>query len=47
MSLKHNQMRFGGNTDNSSRPTFPAGAESALDEIAKPQCIPFLIRFHD
>jgi len=46
MSLKHNQMSFGGNPDNSSRPTLAARAASALDEITNRQRIRFLIHLH-
>jgi hypothetical protein len=40
-------MSFGGNPDNSPRPTLAAGMASALDEITKRQCVPFLIHLHD
>jgi len=42
VSSKHNQTGFGRQPDNSSRPTFAAGAVSTLDEVAKRQCFSFL-----
>jgi hypothetical protein len=45
--LKHNQASFGGKQDNAYRPTFAAGAVTALDEIGEPQCLLCLIGLHD
>jgi len=46
MSLKHNKASFGGKPDNSTRPTFAAGAVTALDELTKRQRGLFPIGFH-
>ena len=46
VSLKHNKTGFGGKPDNSSRPTFTAGAVTGLDEITKRQCFSLMIGFH-
>ena len=47
MSLEHNKTSLGGKSDNSSRPTFAAGAATALDELTKRQRRLFPIAFHD
>jgi hypothetical protein len=47
VSLKENKTSFGGEPDDSSCPTFAAGAVRALDEIPKDHDLLFLISFHD